>query len=291
MMSPVVSVIITSYNRPEFIRDAVRSVINQTFKDYEIIIVDDASNEQTQQSIELICNEFDSIKYVHHTENKGLAAARNTGLSSAEGEFAAFLDDDDIWLPTKLEKQVKKISDCTEDVAVVYCGLKFFKNSPDHIVGVRIPEIRGNIRKRLLRNNFVSPVSVLLRVDCLKRSGRFDENYTGACQDWDLWVRISEFFTFEYIDECLILVRLYDNEISQSKNAQKYLHGRLSFFNKHKNLIEKDKTINAQHLREIGNTYHSVGNRKMAIKFLFESMRNVPYSPKTLLCVVRSLLL
>ncbi len=120
MMSPVVSVIITSYNRPELIHDAVRSVIDQTFKDYEIIIVDDASNEQTQQSIESICKEFDSIKYVHHTENKGLAAARNTGLSIAKGEFAAFLDDDDIWMPTKLEKQVKTIADCSKDVASIY---------------------------------------------------------------------------------------------------------------------------------------------------------------------------
>lgn len=102
-MFPIVSVIITSYNRPKLIYDAVKSVIGQTFKDYEIIIVDDASNEQTQQSIELICKEFDSIKYVRHIENKGLPVARNTGLSIAKGEFVSFLDDD-IWMPKKLEK-------------------------------------------------------------------------------------------------------------------------------------------------------------------------------------------
>ena len=193
-------------------------------------------------------------------------------------------------MPTKLEKQVKKISNCPEDVAVVYCGLKYFKNNPEQVVGVRIPEIRGNIRERLLKNNFISPVSVLVRVECLKHSGGFDEDFIGGCEDWDLWVRLSESFKFEYVDEFLVFVRLYDTEKSLSKNAEKYLHGRLSFFNKHKNLIEKNKTINAQHLREIGNTYHSVKNRKMAIQFLFESMKNVPYNPKTLLCLARSVL-
>src|SRR5258705_10332336 len=100
---PKVSVIIPTYNRAECLRSAITNVLNQTFQDFEIVVVDDSSQDHTRE----VVNSLDDkrIKYIRHERNKGVAAARNTGVSNAKGDYIAFLDDDDEWFPEKLKKQ------------------------------------------------------------------------------------------------------------------------------------------------------------------------------------------
>jgi glycosyltransferase involved in cell wall biosynthesis len=119
---PAVSVIIPTYNRAEFLRLAITSVLNQTFQDFEIIVVDDASEDHTH---EVVHNFRDKrIKYIHHEVNKRVAAARNTGVLNSSGAYIAFVDDDDEWLPKKLQMQVALLENSPSIVGGVYTGFR-----------------------------------------------------------------------------------------------------------------------------------------------------------------------
>ncbi|MCK5344238.1 MAG: glycosyltransferase family 2 protein, partial [Candidatus Heimdallarchaeota archaeon] len=118
---PIVSVILTTFNRAELLPRVIDSVLHQTFTGFELLIVDDFSQDQTSEIIRTFND--DRIKYVRHAENRGLSAARNTGIFHAIGEYIAFLDDDDEWIPTKIEKQVRHIQRLPESVGMVYCWM------------------------------------------------------------------------------------------------------------------------------------------------------------------------
>src|SRR2546429_9117536 len=117
---PKVSVIIPTYNRAEFLCSAITSVLNQTFHNFEIIVVDDASQDHTREVMNSLGDK--RIRYIRHEKNKGVAATRNTGLVNAKGTYIAFLDDDDEWLPEKLQKQFNLLESCQNIVGVVYTG-------------------------------------------------------------------------------------------------------------------------------------------------------------------------
>ena len=115
---PAVSVIIPTYNRAEFLRLAITSVLNQTFQDFEIIVVDDASEDHTHEVMNNLNDK--RIKYIRHEVNKRVSAARNTGVLHSSGDYIAFLDDDDEWLPSKLQRQVALLEDSTSTCGGVY---------------------------------------------------------------------------------------------------------------------------------------------------------------------------
>ena len=117
---PTVSVIIPTYNRAKLLPRAIKSVLNQTFKDFEVIIVDDGSTDNTEEVINEFQKHNKRIKYIRHEKNKGAAAARNTGIKIAQGEYIAFQDSDDEWLPNKLEKQMEIFESAPAEIGVVY---------------------------------------------------------------------------------------------------------------------------------------------------------------------------
>src|SRR5678815_5471292 len=118
---PKVSVVIPTRNRAEFLRAAIQSVLNQTFQGFEIIVVDDASEDKTPEIVRTFTDT--RMTYVRHDTNKGQGVTRNDGISRASGEFIALLDDDDEWLPGKLEKQIRVLDSSRSDVGLVYTGL------------------------------------------------------------------------------------------------------------------------------------------------------------------------
>jgi len=117
---PKISVISPTYNRAHLITRAVHSVLNQTYQDFEYIVVDDASTDNTEEVIKGFKDE--RIKYIKHEKNRGPSAARNTGIKAAKGEYIGFLDSDDEWLPEQAEKQVSKFLESPDNVGVIYCG-------------------------------------------------------------------------------------------------------------------------------------------------------------------------
>jgi len=128
--NPTVSVIISTYNRAHLIGRAIQSVLNQTYQDFEVIVVDDGSTDNTEE----IVKSFNDprIRYIRHEKNKGAAAARNTGIKAARGKYIAFQDSDDEWLPEKLEKQMKVFENAPPEAGVVYTDMQRINEDGEH---------------------------------------------------------------------------------------------------------------------------------------------------------------
>lgn len=241
-----VSVIIPTSNRAQIVSRAILSVLSQTYRDFELIIVDDASKDRTKE----IVKEFTDprIRYVRHFKKKGAGAARNTGIQIAkqESEYIAFLDDDDEWLPTKLFKQVNMMRRSSESVGAIYTGVRKF-NEEKKLVRVWVPIYQGYIYDKLLEKNCVGSTSaVLVRREVLDEVGGFDEKLP-ACLDWDMWLRIAKHYEFMYIPE--ILLNYYQMKRSISRNIKKKLLAYRIFFPKYKEYLSSKKLRSLRYLR------------------------------------------
>lgn len=214
---PQVSVIIPTYRRPEFLRKAIASVLTQTFRDFEVIVVDDASNDDTSEVVRSITDT--RIRYIPHETNKGGGATRNTGIRNAHGEYIAFLDDDDEWLPEKLELQIKVLANSPPEVGGVYSGYQKIERTTGELIGSHVPTKKGNLANVLLDYNWVgSTSSVLLRKECVEKVGLFDESLP-SLQDYDLWIRISRDFHFAFVSKPLVIYYIHNNKISTNPEA------------------------------------------------------------------------
>jgi len=280
-MHPKVSVIIPTYNRANFLRSAIQSVLNQTFKDFEVIVVDDASTDDTRQ----IVHEFadDRIRYIAHNENKGGSASRNIGIKSSKGKFIAFLDDDDIWMPTKLEKQLFLLN-MNPEVNVVYTGARSIDKNGKVGSQLKNPSLKGNIYPAILKKNYVGSCSyVLVRRDCFDVTSFFDEKLPSN-QDWDLWIRMAKHSQFDYVNETLVLYRIHQERIS-SDPYSKLLAVELMFEKLSKELhVPSHKKILAFWHYKFGNLYCKLGDIREARKeFLMAIVKN----PLSLTCYIR----
>jgi len=213
---PTVSAIVPSYNRGYILDRAVKSIIEQTFENWELIVVDDGSSDNTQQVVEA----FDDprIRYLRHDVNRGVCAARNTAIESVKGNYIAFLDSDDTWLPDKLAKQLQVFQDSSETVGVVYTWLGL-TDINGTIKRLRDPLYRGNLRENLLFSNLIgSPSTVMVRSDYLNRGIRFDPQLKYG-EDWDFYLQLAQHCEFEIVPE--VLVHYCDEETSTSVEAKK----------------------------------------------------------------------
>lgn len=183
-----VSLIITTYNRPHLLPRAVESA-KRAGQNVEIIVVDDASIDETAD----VCQNLRGIKYLRADRNKGVAGARNLGLKVSEGEYIAFLDDDDIRLPDSLDHQIALL-EAAPSAGMIY-GTVFYGDEDCRPKGGFYPETcpQGDIFWELLRTNFIPCQSVVFRRDCLRQTGFLDETAPGI-DDWDLWLRIAELY-------------------------------------------------------------------------------------------------
>jgi len=197
-----VSVIIPTHNRAEFLHGAIRSVFEQTFDDFEILVVDDGGTDGAAGVVEAFSDS--RIRYLRHQERRGGAAARNTGIVNSCGEYVAFLDDDDEWLDEKLERQMKIMLASPGEVGAVYTGYFIVDRNSGKTCGQIIPRSRGRLYPDILAGNCVGGTSsVLVRRSSLVRSGLFDETLP-SFQDYDLWIRIARHFEFECIAEPML---------------------------------------------------------------------------------------
>ncbi len=233
-MLSTVSVIIPSYNRAHVLPRAVKSVLAQTFQDFEIIIVDDCSKDNT---LEVVRSFNDSrIRYIRHETNKGGNAARNSGIAAAKGEFIAFLDSDDQWMSTKLEKQIPLFNN--PKVGLVYCGFIFFEEGTGE-GPKRLTVCGADFKQDILVVNFVGTTSVaVVRKRLLEQINGFDVALR-SCQDWDLYIRLSEICGFACVEEYLALYhidRRVKNQIST--NPVSTVSGHLMILEKHSQRIQ-----------------------------------------------------
>ena len=208
VQNPKVSVIVTCYNYGHYLAGCLDSILAQTFEDFEVIVVDDGSTDDTPHQIQLYLTRKDRIRYIR-TTNEGQASAKNTGIRNACGEFVAFLDADDLWHSEKLKKQLVLFED--KSIGVVFSRMEFINEEGRTIVS---QEPSGYLRPRssqvtdhLLFDNFVPFSSSMVRRELLENYGGFDETLAMGI-DWDLWLRLSLHCQFAYVDEPLLRYRV-----------------------------------------------------------------------------------
>jgi glycosyltransferase involved in cell wall biosynthesis len=193
---PKVSVVIPTYNRPDFLRTAVESVLDQTFENFECLVVDDGSEEWEPMP------EDPRLSVIHHDENRGVSAARNTGIRASSAPFIAFLDDDDRWRPEKLERQLEFFEEhpsahAVQPEAIWYRDGERIEQKDKH----RKPD--GDIFPRALERCLVSGSGVMIRREVFDEVGTFDEELP-ACEDYDLWLRMGLQYPVYLIEEPLV---------------------------------------------------------------------------------------
>lgn len=209
---PRVSIVVPVYNGAKYIREAIGSVLRQTFTDFELIVIDDGSNDATPS----ILNEFhDRRLTVRAYPNAGLATSRNRGLNCATCELIAFLDADDLWLPDKLQLQVAALDE-NRQAALAYGWTDYIDGDgrPSHS-GQHACD-HGLVLERLLVSNFIENGSnPLIRRTALTECGEFDQSLDAA-EDWDLWLRLAMRFPFAVVPQTLVLYRVHPESMSSS---------------------------------------------------------------------------
>jgi glycosyltransferase involved in cell wall biosynthesis len=221
--NPLVSVVIPTYKRPDMLGRAIDSVLNQTYDNIEIVVVDDNDEDseyrkETEEFMDKYADN-DNLVYLKHTENKGGSAARNTGIKTSEGEYIAFLDDDDIWVNTKLKKQIEVFKN-NNNLGLVYCRMYSFKNNTGEVYHKKkIKLVNGSIYTDMLEMNYIGTPTALVKKICFQKVGLFDIELLSR-QDHDMFLRISKNYDIDYVDEFLVKFSSHDNKISRNINSK-----------------------------------------------------------------------
>ena len=270
--SSTISIIIPTYNRAGLIGRALMSVLNQTYQDFEIIIVDDCSTDNTQD----VAGSFkdERIIYIYHEKRKGLAGARNTGIKAAGGQYLAFLDDDDEWLPEKSEKQINKIQVSSDKVGIIYCGVSMISQKTGRVVDTMHPTVRGNAHVQTLRYAVLGGGSTpLIKKECFQKVGFFDEDLP-YLEDWEMWMRISQYYKFDFIPD--ILVKRYIHGYQMTTIPEGKIQAREKIFKKHYDELSKHPLIFADHLNRLGILCCYDGNLIKARRYFLKSIKKRP---------------
>jgi glycosyltransferase involved in cell wall biosynthesis len=265
-----VSVVIATYNRAYIIRQALESVLAQTYRDHEILIVDDGSSDNTHEIVQSF--QSDKIRFIRHDRNRGVSAAWNTAIKEAKGSLIAFLDSDDVWVPTYLERQVKFLS-AHPEVAVVFCDTEIRGPAPTipSLIGVmgafqelvranpKVVEHVFSARQMylcLLEEVPIKPTAAVVRREMFDRVGLFDEAWPSGT-DWDMFFRISRVASFGYIDQVLAIQNRTPDATHRMFREQDKLF-LLSLFSKEKATLVDDPEALRGINRGIGDFYNSL---------------------------------
>jgi glycosyltransferase involved in cell wall biosynthesis len=203
--SPIVSVVIPTHNRSKLLRRAVESVLTQTYDSYEVIVVDDASTDDTAE----LMNSFDDprVRYLQHDINRHASASRNTGSRAGVGKYIAYLDDDDEWLSDKLVKQIELIENAPPTVGMVYCWLDYIDAIGRTVVELH-PSVRGRVFGQVLdRQRLGNSSTLIVRREVFEAVGGFDEELPRG-NDGDFIRRVALCYAVDVVPEVLVKVHL-----------------------------------------------------------------------------------
>ncbi|MFH1776945.1 MAG: glycosyltransferase [Candidatus Omnitrophota bacterium] len=278
---PAVSVIIPTYNRANLLCRALKSVLNQTYQDFEVLIIDDCSTDDTTRIVKSVNDK--RLAYIYLNEQSGAAHARNIGIKHSRGEFIAFQDSDDEWTAEKLQEQMDVIQHSSAVVGVVYSA--FYRIEGDKTSYICFPEIKkkeGNIHSTILRKNFIDTTTVLVRKICFEKSGLFDRSLP-RLQDWELWIRVSQHYHFKYITEPL--VKAYCTAGGISANDVAYHTAREIIFKKHFAEIRQHPALLAENYYYFGNNLCLEGEINSGRSYIIKALKIKPLNLKILIAV------
>jgi len=280
-MTPVISIIIPVYNGERFLAETIRSAANQTFRDLEILIINDGSTDKT---LELAQGSGDDRVKVFSFPHAGLSTSRNQGIRLAQGEYLAFLDADDLWSADKLEAQLLELRD-HPNAAVAYSWVDLIDSEGRYLRPFMRPFHKGNVYEKLLFDDFIIGGSnVLIRRRALKKTGFFDEAL-GAAEDHDVWIRLAKDFEFVLVPKVQLFYRQSDG--AMSSDLLKQMEGNLKVIDKAFSVAPrslqryKSKAISIRYLcvaDSLSDGTRASFDRKKSLACVGEALRSWPLS-------------
>lgn len=271
--SPLISCVIPTHNRAEKVIKAIESVLSQSYRNLELLVVDDQSVDNTKEVIELLSKKDKRVKYFLNP-TKGANNARNFGITNAKGEYIAFLDDDDTWVDSKLEKQLNVFNTLGNKYGVVYCTFvrkshkgKALKYHPSRFSRIK----NGDILNRLLKRNFISTCALFVKAEVFQKSGMFDPKYK-SFQDWELLTRIACDYHFYYLKE--ILVNVYESNDSITLNKKGRVLTKIMHLKQFMGLYEKRPRLLSFRYCDLGFTLLKLKRDSFAKLFLLRSLKH-----------------
>nr|WP_225000356.1 glycosyltransferase [Cesiribacter sp. SM1] len=298
----LISVIIPCYNYSHFLEETVNSVLDQTYQNFECLIIDDGSQDSTREVAEELEKKDPRVKYFHQT-NQGLSAARNTGILKSKGEFIQFLDADDLLSKEKLASQAAVFA-ASEKTDIVYCRALYFDTEHPAVFYKDfqkkgrewMPKVSGRGRKvlrQLIRGNIMVVSAPLVRRSLFDKTGFFDIELK-SYEDWDLWMRAAENnFHFYYSDDANAITYIRLHGSSMTNNGVKMLTALVVLYKKHKVFFSSDSDLNGLFDRKFKKAFISlVAYYKTDKQELSRYVGKMPFTrtERSLLCSNRGLL-
>lgn len=267
MKSPKVTVAVSTYNREKYINDCINSVLEQSYQDFELIIIDDGSTDNTRDVVQKYNDP--RIKY-YYQNNSGQNSARNAGINYASADYVALMDSDDVWHPEKLEKQVEILEE-NPDIGLVYCGTELIDKNGKSCGRKPLVTHSGHILDKLLMTNFLYNGSCpLFRKSCIERVGLFDCSIT-RMTDWEFYLRFAIHYKFFGIDEYLLKYRIHNETMSH--NFKDYESCGIKILEK----VFNDEDLDSKYLKykneAIARRYSYLGKRYFENGFFQESRK------------------
>ena len=259
-----VSVIIPNYNYAHFLDQAIQSVLNQTYKNLELIVVNNGSTDNSRK----VLAKYEKLLYIIDQPNLGQSGARNSGLSLSRGEYIAFLDADDYWEPNKLEEQIILLSKASQ---LVYCGITPFRDPENERLPPLLPKYRGNCSRLFIDKPGASIVlsgesTAIFSRDLLLKVGTFDLKLNSTA-GWDFFRRCSLFTSFDFVSKPLVNYRLHSSNMS--KSSEKVVTDMRRAYSKL--FIDKDWSISQSQVFSV--------KRDLEWSFFKTFLRNHEYKP------------
>ena len=288
-MPPKVTVILPVYNRSGSLEDSMRSVLNQSFRDLELIVVDDASTEDLRPIVAAVADP--RVRYIRQARNGGASVARNAGLAAAKGEYIAFQDSDDLWLPGKLKAQMAMLQAAPADVGVVTGSKVLYGSGPDGSYGVGKVSMRpppasilkpgeDQVRKYLVENR-ISLQNALFKRDCYPSPIWFDD-VTRSNADWAFTAHLAQHTRILESPDPVVMAFSSPDSISRLKKTKAI--GLIRIVKRNRAVYERYPAEYAAILWRIGRILGRAGKRRMARKFYLRALR---LSPGLLLKLLR----
>lgn len=280
----LVTAVISTYKRePEIVVRAAKSVLNQTYLNLELIIVNDYPEDQNLVArLDKALKELADtrVKYICHEKNSGACAARNTGIKNGSGEFVAFLDDDDEWMPEKIETMINAFH---PETGLVYSS--FYLGKPENGKVITRGRKSGDIKRDMFCKNLVSGTSMpMIRRKCFEECGLFDVNLLSS-QDYDMWMRITIKYPVVYVDKPLTIRHFSNDCITTNTNKRK--QGWDYFTEKYIKYYEKDPYLYNYRLNAIVNASFMIGEFKYGLDKYKLAIKIYPFSIQNILCPLK----
>lgn len=263
-VGPMVSIGVASYNNASYVIETLESIRNQVYSNWELIVVDDASKDDSAQLVADWLQAHPEVggKLLVNATNRGVCHTFNRFLAEAKGQYISIIGSDDLFLPGKLVGQIALLEAAPSRVGLVYSDLSKIDPVgkvivPSVYATAQISPFSGDVWLEMLKTNFLGAMTVLIRRECFAKIGQFDENL--AYEDWDMWLRIAREFNFLYQPEITCHYRIHGTSALHKRKAQ-IIEANLLLLQKHVGVSAAGDAIITQHLREFSEQLYLLGS-------------------------------